>query len=227
MGLNLIKAAHTLNIPNLINMGSSCIYPPNQKKPNSENQLLNGKLEKTNEGYALAKIACVKLCEYISKNSSLNYISLIPCNIYGPHDKFESTRSHVVGALIKKIYDAKKNQQNSIEIWGDGKSKREFVFVDDVAHAIKKFMFLKKLKSKNIYWLNIGSGKNFSIKQIAKKIAKNLDYNGVFIFNKKKPSGARSKLLDIKLSKHLKFKVKIGFSEGIKKTIQWYKENYG
>ena len=226
MGLNLINAANKLKIPNLMNMGSSCIYPPNQKKPNDESQLLNGKLEKTNEGYALAKIACIKLCEYISKNSSLNYISLIPCNIYGPFDKFDPVKSHVIGGLINKIYNAKKNKQNIVEIWGNGQSKREFIFVDDVARAIKMFVFSKKLKSKGVYWLNIGSGKDFTIKEITKKIAKNLNYTGIFKYNKEKPSGAKSKLLNIQLSKKLKFKVKINFDEGIKKTTKWYKENY-
>lgn len=226
MGMNLINAANKLKIQNLINMGSSCIYPPNQKKANKEDKLLNGKLEKTNEGYALAKITCVKLCEYISKNSSLNYISLIPCNIYGPYDKFDPIKSHVVGGLINKIYHAKKNKQEIVEIWGDGKSKREFIFVDDVARAIKKFMFSKVLKSKSIYWLNIGSGKDFTIKEITSKIAKNFNYTGLFKFNKKKPSGAKNKLLNIKLSKQLKFEIKINFNEGIKKTTKWYKDNY-
>lgn len=226
MGINLIQSAKKLKIQNFINMGSSCIYPPNQKKPNNEQQLLNGKLEKTNEGYALAKIACVKLCEYISKNSSLNYFSLIPCNIYGPYDKFDTIKSHVIGALINKIHHANKSKQKIVEIWGDGNSKREFIFVDDVARAINKFMFSNKLKSKGLYWINIGSGKEFSIKEIVQIIAKNLNYNGSFKYNAKKPSGAKNKLLDIKLSKQLKFKVKVRFNEGIKKTIKWYKENY-
>ena len=226
MGLNLIKTAHKLKIPNFINMGSSCIYPPNQKKPNNEEQLLNGRLEETNEGYALAKIACVKLCEYISKNSSLNYFSLIPCNIYGPHDKFDPIKSHVIGGLINKIYNAKKNKKKFVEIWGNGRSKREFIYVDDVARAISMFMFSKNLKTKGLYWINIGSGKDFSIAQIIKKIAKNLNYEGFLKYNKKKPNGAKSKLLDVKLSKQLNFRIKIGFDEGIKKTIKWYKENY-
>jgi GDP-L-fucose synthase len=226
MGLNLIKASHNLKIKNFLNIGSSCIYPANQNKPNDENKLLNGKIEPTNEGYALAKIACIKMCEYISRNSSMNYFSIIPCNIYGPFDKFNETNSHVIGSLIKKIHVAKNNNKKTVEIWGNGKSKREFIYVDDVAYAIKSFLFTKKLIIKKLFWVNIGSGIDYSITSIAKKIAKEFNYTGEFIYNTKKPNGAKSKLLDIKLSKLLGFKPKVKFDEGIKKTVSWYLKNY-
>ena len=226
MGLNLIKASHDLKIKNFLNIGSSCIYPPNQSKPNNETNLLNGKIEPTNEGYAIAKITCIKMCEYISKSSSLNYFSLIPCNIYGPFDKFNITDSHVMGALIKKIHIAKKNKKNKVEIWGDGKPRREFIYVDDIVNAIKIFLFKKNLTKKKIYWINIGSGVDYSIRYLAKKIAKELKYNGKFIYNINKPNGAKSKLLDIKLSNVLGFKPKIKLDQGLKNTVQWYLKNY-
>jgi GDP-L-fucose synthase len=226
IGLNLIKAAHDLEIKNFLNIGSSCIYPPNQTKPNDENMLLNGKIESTNEGYALAKIMCIKMCEYISRSSSLNYFSLIPCNIYGPFDKFNEKNSHVMGSLIRKIHLAKHNNKKTVEIWGNGKAKREFIYVDDVALAIQSFLFKKKLPIENLFWLNIGSGIDYSITFLAKKIAKEFNYSGKFNYNLKKPNGAKSKLLNVQLSKMLGFKPKVKFNEGIKKTVAWYLKNY-
>ena len=225
MGLNLIKVSNTLKIKNFLNVGSSCIYPPNQIKPNKENKLLDGKIEATNEAYALGKIICIKMCESISRNSSMNYFSLIPCNIYGPLDKFNETNSHVLGSLIKKIHFAKYNNKKTVEIWGNGKSKREFIYVDDVALAIKSFLF-KNLTRKKLYWINIGSGIDHDITSMAKKIAREFEYKGKFIYNLKKPNGAKSKLLDIRLSKMLGFKAKVKLDDGIKKTINWYLKNY-
>ena len=226
MGINLIKVACNLKIPNFLNIGSSCIYPPNQIKANNETKLLSGGIEATNEGYAIAKISCIKMCEYVSKSYSLNYFSLIPCNIYGPFDKFNIDNSHVIGGLVKKIHFAKSNNKKTVEIWGNGKAKREFIYVDDVAKSIKKFMFSKKLTSKNIFWLNIGSGVHYSITEIAKKIAKQFNYKGKFVYNIKKPNGAKNKLLDIRLSKMFGFKPKVKLDEGLKKMIDWYLKNY-
>ena len=226
IGVNLIKISYKLKIKNFLNMGSSCIYPVNQRKPNKEEKLLDGKIEKTNESYAIAKISCVKMCEYISRNSSMNYFSLIPCNIYGPFDKYNNTNSHVVGSLIKKIHDAKYKNKKSVEIWGNGKSKRELIYVDDVANAIKKFLFKNKLVKNKKYWLNIGSGLDFSITSIAKKIAKEFKYKGKFVYNHKKPNGAKSKLLDVSLSKTMGFEAKVDLNNGLKKTVNWYLDNY-
>lgn len=226
MGINLIKVARNLKIKNFINIGSSCIYPPNKLEPNDEKTLLSGKIEVTNEGYALAKISCIKMCEYISRSESLNYFSLVPCNIYGPFDKFNTSNSHVVGSLIKKMHKAIIEKKKIVEIWGNGKAKREFIYVDDVARSIKKFMFSKKLTSNNIFWLNIGTGVDLKISTIAEKIAKEIHFNGKFFYNKRKPNGAKSKLLNIKLSNKLGFKPKVSFSSGIKKTINWYLKNF-
>jgi GDP-L-fucose synthase len=225
MGLNLISIARKHKIRNVLNIASSCIYPPNNKKPNQENDLLKGDIEKTNEAYAVAKIACVKFCEYISKNSKYNYFSLLPCNIYGPNDSFHSKKSHVVASLIKKIYHAKKNKNKSVEIWGSGNARREIIYVDDVASAISRFLFNRKLIEKNIYWLNIGTGYDLSIKLIAKKISKILDYRGKFLYNLKMPDGAKTKLMDSKISKSLGWEPKYSHEEGLNKTIKWYIDN--
>ena len=222
MGINLIKSSHKLKIKNLINIGSSCIYPPNQTKPIKENQLLSGKIEKTNEGYAIAKISSIKLCEYIATNYKYNYFTLIPCNIYGPNDKFDEYKGHVVGSLIKKIFLAKQNKKEIVEIWGSGKVKREMIYVDDVSNAIVKFMFNKKLINKKIYWLNIGFGKDEMINVIAKKIAKILKYEDKFKNNLKKPDGVKSKLMNVELSKKYGWKAEVSLDEGLKKTISWF-----
>tara|TARA_B110000008_G_scaffold271058_1_gene302056 strand:+ start:702 stop:1634 length:933 start_codon:yes stop_codon:yes gene_type:complete len=222
MGINLIKSSHKLKIKNFINIGSSCIYPPNQTKPIKENQLLNGKIEKTNEGYAIAKISCIKLCEYISTNYKYNYFTLIPCNIYGPHDKFDEYKGHVVGSLIKKIFLAKKYKKANVEIWGSGKVFRELIYVDDVSNAITKFMFNKKLINKQIFWLNIGFGENVMINTLAKKIAKILNFKGKFNNNLNKPDGVRSKLMSSELSNKYGWKVRVNLDDGLKKTISWF-----
>ena len=157
---------------------------------------------------------------------SLHILELIKKIMMMLFDKFNETNSHVIGSLIKKIHVAKNNNKKTVEIWGNGKSKREFIYVDDVAYAIKSFLFTKKLIIKKLFWVNIGSGIDYSITSIAKKIAKEFNYTGEFIYNTKKPNGAKSKLLDIKLSKLLGFKPKVKFDEGIKKTVSWYLKNY-
>lgn len=222
MGINLIDAAHKLKIKNLLNIGSSCIYPANEKKKINEKKLLSGQIEKTNEGYALAKISIIKLCEYIARSKNYNYFSLIPCNIYGPNDKFNSKNSHVMGALIYKIWHAKKNNKSNVEIWGTGKSRREFIYVDDVSVAIIKFLNNKKFIKNNTFWLNIGTGVDYSIKELYLKIAKVIDYKGKFIKNLQKPDGTYRKLLDISLAKKNGWESKTDLDCGLKKTIWHY-----
>jgi len=225
MGINLVRSSYQFKIKNFINIGSSCIYPPNLKKPIKENQLLEGKIEKTNEGYALAKISTIKLCEYISLNKKYNYLSLIPCNIYGPNDKFDEVNGHLVGSLVKKIFKAKLNKKKYVEIWGTGKPKRELIYVDDVSQSIIKFMKKKNLTNKKVYWINIGSGEENKVIEIAKKIAKIVKYNCKFKFNLKKPDGVKTKLMNISLSKKLGWKPKIRLDEGLIKTVNWFKDN--
>ena len=225
MGMNLIDVALKMKIKNFLNIGSSCIYPSNEKKKIKEKKLLSNKLEKTNEGYALAKISVIKMCEYIAKSKKYNYFSLIPCNIYGPNDKFNIKKGHVMGSLIYKIYEAKKNKINSVEVWGNGKSRREFIYVDDVSKAIIKFLNNKKLIEKKIYWLNIGTGTDYSISELARKIVKEVGYKGKLVQNLNKPSGVYRKLLNIELAKSFGWQPKINLETGLRKTIKHYKKN--
>ena len=222
MGMNLIDMAHKMKIKNFLNIGSSCIYPTKENRSMSESKLLSGDFEKTNEGYALAKLSIIKFCEYVAKSKGYNYFSLIPCNIYGPNDNFDEKTGHVVSSLIDRIYCAKKNNLKTVEIWGTGKSKREFIYVDDVSKAILKFLFNKKIIKKNLYWLNIGMGSDLSIKNLYLKISKLIGYKGSFVHNLNKPDGTARKLLNIKKAKNLGWTPKTKLIVGLKKTIDWY-----
>ena len=222
MGMNLIDMAHKMKIKNFLNIGSSCIYPTKENRSMSESKLLSGDFEKTNEGYALAKLSIIKFCEYVAKSKGYNYFSLIPCNIYGPNDNFDEKTGHVVSSLIDRIYCAKKNNLKTVEIWGTGKSKREFIYVDDVSKAILKFLFNKKIIKKNLYWLNIGMGSDLSIKNLYLKISKLIGYKGSFVHNLNKPDGTARKLLDIKKAKNFGWTPKVKLIDGLKKTIDWY-----
>jgi nucleoside-diphosphate-sugar epimerase len=222
MGMNLIDMAHKMKIKNFLNIGSSCIYPTKENRSMSESKLLSGDFEKTNEGYALAKLSIIKFCEYVAKSKGYNYFSLIPCNIYGPNDNFDEKTGHVVSSLIDRIYCAKKNNLKTVEIWGTGKSKREFIYVDDVSKAILKFLFNKKIIKKNLYWLNIGMGSDLSIKNLYLKISKLIGYKGSFVHNLNKPDGTARKLLNIKKAKNFGWTPKVKLIDGLKKTIDWY-----
>ena len=230
---NLIKCAHENNIKHFINLGSSCIYPKNSKQPIKEDYLLTDSLEETNEAYALAKIIGVKLCEYYNRQFKRNYFTLMPCNLYGPHDNFNLKNSHFVPALIKKIILSKINKDPNIEIWGTGKPKREVMFVDDLARAIffilnKKIKKDKKLLSvlKKTSLINVGSGKEYLIKDIAKIICKLENNKTRLYFNTNYPDGTKRKVVDTRVLKNLGWSSKVSLAEGLSKTIKWYKENY-
>ncbi len=230
---NLIKGAHENNIKHFINLGSSCIYPKNSKQPIKEDYLLSDSLETTNEAYALAKIIGVKLCEYYNRQFNRNYFTLMPCNLYGPHDNFNLKNSHFLPALIKKIIISKINGDKFIEIWGTGNPKREVMYVDDLASAI---FFIVKKKVKNdkkllallnkTSLINVGSGKEYTIKEIAKKICKIENENVKLSFNTNYPDGTKRKVVDVKLLKKLGWSSKISLAKGLSKTIMWYKKNY-
>ena len=211
---NLIHSAFLNNIKKIIFLGSSCIYPKNAKQPISEEQLLTGMLETTNEAYAIAKIAGLKMCEFYNKqyekSHNLDYRSLMPTNLFGYGDNYHSNNSHVIPALIKKIHEAKL-LNGKIEIWGSGKPKRDFLFVEDLANVVEKLLRVSKEKffNKNFNHnhLNVGSSKEISIKNLAKLICEIVEYNGKLIFNTKMPDGTMKKLLDIKkLKKIINFK---------------------
>ena len=225
--LNLIKSAYKNNIKHFINLGSSCIYPKNAKQPIKEEYLLSSKLEKTNEAYALAKIVGLKACEYYNQQYNKSYITVMPCNLYGPNDNFDLKNSNFMPALIKKFVNSKKN----VEIWGSGIPKREIMYVDDISSAI--FFIIKKKLSKEKFLMNylkkcsvinVGSDKEYTIKQIANKIAKATKNKSKLKFNKNYPDGTLRKILDNRIIKKLGWKSKVSLEDGLKKTLDWYYE---
>ena len=213
---NLIHGAFKAGVKNLIFFGSSCIYPKNINKPIKEDMLLSGKLEYTNEPYAIAKIAGIKMCENYNKQFKTNYKCLMPCNSYGPNDNYDLKNSHFIAALIKKIYLAKKNKRNFIEIWGSGKPKREIIFVDDIADAC---LFFMKRKTRHSL-INIGTGRDATIEDYAKKIINYFNVNLKIIKNTKMPDGIKRKLLNIKIAKSYGWKPKINFARGLDLTVK-------
>ena len=223
MGRNIIMAANTNNIKNLLNLSSSCMYPRNAKNPLSESLILKGELEPTNEGYAIAKIMSTRLCEYIVKeDDSKNYKTVIPCNLYGKYDKFDPQNSHMIPAVISKIYKAKLSDLKEISIWGDGKSRREFMYTEDLAdfifYAIKNFDNMPQ----NI---NVGLGHDYSINDYYSEIATVLGYKGKFSHDLTKPTGMKQKLIDDTKLKDFGWKSKTNLTEGLIKTIDYYKSN--
>ena len=221
---NVIHNAYKISVKKLLFLGSSCIYPRESPQPMKEEYLLTGKLEPTNEGYALAKIAGLKLCEYYNKQYNTNFISLMPSNIYGPRDHFGLPSSHVMPALIYKFHDAKINNRKKITIWGTGRAKREFLFVDDVAEAC--FYFINKYDLKKLPpFINIGTGEDISIKELAYLIKDIIGYDGRIIFDKTKPDGMPRRVVDIKKAIKSGWKPKVKLNDGIKRTHQWFLEN--
>ena len=230
---NLIKSAYKNNISHFINLGSSCIYPKNSKQPIKENYLLTGSLEKTNEAYAIAKIVGLKLCEYYNKQFNTSYLTLMPCNLYGPNDNYDLKNSHFVPALIRKIVNAKKLNNKFVEIWGTGKPKREIMHVDDLSSAIyfiinRKIANDKRLLSylKKNSMINIGSGSEYSIKQFASKIIQIVNGKLKLKFNKKFPDGTLRKILNTKFINKMGWKSNISLNKGLKNTIDWYISKY-
>jgi GDP-L-fucose synthase len=213
---NLIHGSFLNNIKNLLFLGSSCIYPRDSKQPIKEKYLLNGPLEFTNEPYAIAKIAGIKLCENYNFQYKTNYKCLMPTNVYGPGDNYDPKNSHVFAALIKKIHDAKIKNKKQIILWGDGTPKREFIYVDDLADACIHFMKIKTRES----WINIGTGRDFTISQYAKIIMKYLKCNLKIKFDNTKPNGSPRKLLDISVAKKYGWTAKTHLQSGFLKTYQ-------
>ncbi|WP_440635233.1 GDP-L-fucose synthase family protein [Candidatus Pelagibacter sp. HIMB1746] len=221
IGLNLLNASNKYKVKKFINIGSSCIYPKLSRQPIKEKYLLDGKLEETNKCYALAKILVVQLCqEYYEKNKQ-NFISVMPTNLYGPFDNYNDHTSHVLAALIKKIYLAKKHNKKVVEVFGNGKPLREFLYVDDLAEAI--YLILKKKTNHKI--LNIGSGEEISIIKLANKIANIVKFKGKFILNKNKPNGTPRKFLNSKNIRALGWKPKIKLNKGLKLTLDAFISN--
>ena len=220
LGTNLISAAADYGVPRLINLASSCIYPKDCSGTLSEDMLLSGPLEPTNEGYALAKISALKLCELIRFSAKpLHYKTLIPCNLFGPYDKFDLATAHLIPAIITKIQKAKKNKLSTVEVWGKGEARREFMYVGDLVFAIK--MAIRNYDSMP-YLMNIGVGKDHSVLQYYQAVAEALKWDGNFTFNDKKPEGMRRKLLSINRQSDWGFAPKHSLIDGISKTNEYY-----
>ncbi|WP_041294674.1 GDP-L-fucose synthase [Ignavibacterium album] len=226
---NLIHASYLNKAEKLIFLGSSCIYPKLAPQPLKEEYLLSGYLEYTNEPYAIAKIAGIKLCENYFKQYGCNFISAMPTNLYGPNDNFDLQTSHVLPALIRKFHEAKIHNTPTVTIWGTGKPLREFLFVDDLAEAI--IFMMENVEALELYnlgitHLNVGSGKDISIAELASLIAKIIGYNGRIEHDTSKPDGTPRKLMDVSRINSLGWRYKTELEEGIKKTYDWFLNNF-
>tara|TARA_B100000886_G_C20384270_1_gene475315 strand:- start:393 stop:1358 length:966 start_codon:yes stop_codon:yes gene_type:complete len=227
---NIIHGSHLADVQRLLFLGSSCIYPKLAKQPLSEDVLLSGKLEKTNEPYALAKIAGIKLCESYNRQYGRDFRSIMPTNLYGPEDNFHSENSHVLPALLRRFHEAKKKGESEVIVWGSGKPKREFLHVDDLAEASLFILnlsleeFQKNVTSMQSH-INVGSGKDLTIKELAEKIMQVVGFQGKIIFDTSKPDGTPRKLLNVDLINRLGWHHKINLKDGLTQTYEWLLKN--
>lgn len=220
MGLNIIMGAYEAGVKQFINMSSSCMYPRDAQNPLDENLILKGELEPTNEGYAIAKVTSTRLCEYINReHQECQYKTIIPCNLYGRYDKFDPKHSHMLPAVIKKIYEAKQNNLDEIDIWGDGKARREFMYAQDLAdftyYAIENFESMPQ----NI---NVGLGHDYTINEYYQAIADVIGFEGKFIHDLSKPVGMKQKLIDDTKLQKFGWKYKTSLQDGIEKTYKYF-----
>ncbi len=222
MGRNIIMAACEEKVPKLLNLASSCMYPREATNPLKEEMILQGELEPTNEGYALAKIFAQRLCAYISKQyPNLDYKTIVPCNLYGRWDKFDPENSHMIPAVITKIHQAKIENKDTVDIWGDGLARREFMYVGDLA-TIVAFVVEKFEQFPSVF--NAGLGHDYSIKEYYQTVAKVIGYKGNFTFDLTKPVGMKQKLVDISILKSQGLKNLTSLEDGIKKTYDFFLE---
>ena len=218
---NLIHQSYIHKVKRLVFLGSSCIYPKFAKQPLKEEYLLTGELEETNYAYAIAKIAGLKMCEAYRKQYGCNFVALMPTNLYGINDNFDLNTSHVLPALIRKFHEAKINHQPTVEVWGSGKPLREFLFVDDLAKAC---IFV--MNNQNINELvNIGTGADIEIAQLAELVKKIIGFNGKIIFNTQMPDGTPRKLLDVSKINNFGWKAETELEQGIRRVYEWYLNN--
>jgi GDP-L-fucose synthase len=227
---NIIHAAHLANVDNLLFLGSSCIYPKLALQPMSESALLTGTLEPTNEPYAVAKIAGIKLCESYNRQYGRNYRSVMPTNLYGPNDNFHSENSHVIPALIRRFHEAKLSNLSEVIAWGSGKPMREFLHVDDMAAASIFVMDLaQETYDENtqpmLSQINVGTGTDCTIRELVETVAKVVHYKGSIIFDSTKPDGAPRKLMNVERLKDLGWEYTISLEEGLTQSYQWFLEN--
>lgn len=218
---NVIDAAYKNGVKKLLFLGSTCIYPKLSPQPIKEEYLLTGELEPTNEPYAIAKIAGIKMCQSYNRQYATNFISAMPTNLYGPNDNFDLHTSHVLPALIRKFHEAKVANADSVTVWGTGNPKREFLHVDDLASAC---IFLMESYNSNEI-INIGVGNDISIKELAETIKEIVGFNGNIDFDKSKPDGTPRKLVDVNKINSIGWTAKIPLKEGLLETYKWYLEN--
>lgn len=222
--VNVINAAHKYGVKKLLFLGSSCIYPKYAPQPMKEEYLLTGELEPTNEAYAIAKIAGIRLCKHYNQQYGTNFMSVMPTNLYGPNDNFDLQTSHVLPALIRKFHEAKVNNEPKVVIWGTGKPCREFLHVDDMADACVYLM--KNFEAQEIgEFVNIGVGKDVSIAELTEMIQDVVDFEGEIVYDTSKPDGTPQKLLDVSLLHSLGWKHRICLKEGIQSTFEWYRKH--
>ncbi len=229
---NVIHAAHASGVERLLFLGSSCIYPKHAAQPMSEEALLTGPLEPTNEPYAIAKIAGIKLCESYNRQHGRDYRSLMPTNLYGPGDNFHPANSHVIPALLRRVHEAKCEGRTRVEIWGSGTPRREFLHVDDLARAALHVMALPEAawRSETLPMrahLNVGTGRDVTIRELAEAIARVVGFEGELAFDATKPDGAPRKLLDVSRLARLGWQAEVDFELGLRETYAWFVDHAG
>ena len=218
---NLIDAAHHASVEKFVFLGSRCIYPRDCKQPIKEEYILTGALESTNSSYSIAKLAGIELIKAYRREYGHSWISVMPSNLYGPNDNFDLENGHVLGTLIRKIFEAKSLNSQVINLWGSGTARREFLHVDDLAKGV--IYCSENYNSDSI--INIGTGTDVTIKELAEIIAETINFNGEFIWDTSKPDGTMQKVLDIGKISKLGWKPTIDLEQGIKMTVEWYQEN--
>jgi GDP-L-fucose synthase len=215
---NVIHAAKSAGVKKLLFLGSSCIYPRMAEQPMREEALLTGALEPTNEWYAIAKIAGIKLCAAFRRQYGCDFVSVMPTNLYGPGDRYDAENGHVVAALIMKIHAARMANSATVELWGSGTPRREFLFTEDLADAC---VFVMKNYSDELF-LNVGTGRDMTILELAETIARVAGWNGTFTFERSKPDGMPRKVMDVSRLRALGWSAQTPFDEGIRQAYQWY-----
>lgn len=227
---NIIHAAHLHNVNKLLFLGSSCIYPKQATQPIAESELLQGALEPTNEPYAIAKIAGIKLCESYNRQYGRDYRSVMPTNLYGPHDNFHPSNSHVIPALLRRFHEAREQNTPDVVVWGSGTPMREFLHVDDMAAASIHVMelaqeVLQEYTQPMLSHINVGTGVDCTIRELAQTIAQAVGYKGRVVFDASKPDGTPRKLLDVTRLHQLGWYHEISLEAGLASTYQWFLEN--
>ena len=219
---NIINTSYDFGVKKLLFLGSSCIYPKHPNIPITEDQLMSGPLEPTNDSYAIAKIAGIKMCQAYRQQYGFNAISLQPTNLYGENDNFDPQSSHVIPGIMRRMYEAKLAEDKQFICWGDGSPLREFLYIDDMAEAC--YICMKDYNDSEI--INIGTGYDITIKELTEIIADIIDYRGEIVWDTDKPNGTPRKVMNVDKVKSLGWNPKVGIHQGVQKTYEWFKNNY-